>query len=164
MPLLFAPVYTLRLINRLCECAYTDYGCEQHIKIFLHKSWNFLKPMEDESVKSLNLAARRGALVTVAAASALALASCSAGQVTQTSSQVAAVDGNQAGSANDPVLVRDVTVHLTTDGEAGVKFTAINQDTSHTSHTLESVTVDGEEVELDDAEPIERNCSLVADI
>ena len=43
-------------------------------------------------------------------------------------------------------------------------FTAINQDTSHTSHTLESVTVDGEEVELDDAEPIERNCSLVADI
>ncbi|SJM69841.1 hypothetical protein FM102_13475 [Corynebacterium glutamicum] len=120
--------------------------------------------MEDESVKSLNLAARRGALVTVAAASALALASCSAGQVTQTSSQVAAVDGNQAGSANDPVLVRDVTVHLTTDGEAGVKFTAINQDTTHTSHTLESVTVDGEEVELDDAEPIERNCSLVADI
>lgn len=99
-------------------------------------------------MKSLNLAARRGALVTVAAASALALASCSAGQITQTSSQVAAVDGNQAGSANDPVLVRDVTVHLTTDGEAGVKFTAINQDTSHTSHTLESVTVDAKRLSL----------------
>lgn len=57
-------------------------------------------------MKSLNLAARRGALVTVAAASALALASCSAGQVTQTSSQVAAVDGNQAAQAGDsPELV-----------------------------------------------------------
>lgn len=115
-------------------------------------------------MKSLNSAARRGALVTVAAASALALASCSAGQISQTSSQVAAVDGSQAGSAQDPVLVRDVTVHVTEDGEAGLKFTAINQDTTHTSHTLESVSVDGEEVELGAVEPIERNCSLVADI
>ncbi|ALC06767.1 hypothetical protein CDES_12085 [Corynebacterium deserti GIMN1.010] len=115
-------------------------------------------------MKSLNSAARRGALMTVAVASALALASCSAGQITQTSSQVAAVDGNEAGSENDAVLVRDVTIHVTEDGEAGVKFTAINQDTSHTSHSLESITVDGEEVEIDGAQPIERNCSLVADI
>lgn len=115
-------------------------------------------------MKSLNSAARRGALVTVAAASALALASCSAGQITQTSGQVAAVDGNQSGSSNDPVLVRDVTVHLTEEGDAGLKFTAINQDTTHTSHTLESVSVDGTEVEIDGAEALDRNCSLVADI
>lgn len=115
-------------------------------------------------MKSLNSAARRGAIITVAAVSALALASCSAGQNTQTASQVAAVDGNQAESANGEVAVRDVTVHVTEDGEAGLKFTAINQDTSHTTHTLESATVDGLPVRIQGAEPIERNCSLVADI
>lgn len=120
--------------------------------------------MEDEPVKSLNSAARRGAIMTVAAVSALALASCSAGQNTQTSSQVAAVDGNQTESANAEIAVRDVTVHVTEEGEAGLKFTAINQDTSHTVHSLESVTVDGIAVEFDGAEPIERNCSLVADL
>lgn len=94
-------------------------------------------------MKSLNSVARRGAIMTVAAASALALASCSAGQITQTSSQVAAVDGNQAAAESGAVVVRDVTVHLTEEGEAGVKFTAINQDTENVSHNLESVTVDG---------------------
>ncbi|MCK2201324.1 hypothetical protein [Corynebacterium callunae] len=120
--------------------------------------------MEDEPVKSLNSVARRGAIMTVAAASALALASCSAGQITQTSSQVAAVDGNQAAAESGAVVVRDVTVHLTEEGEAGVKFTAINQDTENVSHNLESVTVDGKEVTLGDVAPLERNCSLVADI
>ncbi|NMB23297.1 MAG: hypothetical protein GX983_08060 [Corynebacterium sp.] len=120
--------------------------------------------MEDESVKSLNSAARRGAIMTVAALSALALASCSAGQVTQTSTQEAAVDGANANSENGEVAVRDVTIHVTEEGEAGLKFTAINQDTSHTTHTLESVSIDGTEVEMDDPSPLERDCALVADL
>ncbi|MFP7366210.1 hypothetical protein SFC07_10650 [Corynebacterium callunae] len=120
--------------------------------------------MEDEPVKSLNSAARRGAIMTVAAVSALALSACGAGQITQTSSQVAAVDGNQAAAESGAVIVRDVTVHVTEEGEAGVKFTAINQDTENISHTLESVTVEGENVTLDEVEPLERNCSLVADL
>ena len=115
-------------------------------------------------MKSLNSAARRGAIMTVAALSALALASCSAGQVTQTSTQAAAVDGANADSENGEIAVRDVTIHVTEEGEAGLKFTAINQDTSHTTHTLESVRVDGIEVEMDAPVSLERECALVADI
>lgn len=115
-------------------------------------------------MKSLNSAARRGAIMTVAALSALALASCSAGQVTQTSSQAAAVDGANADVESGVIAVRDVTIHVNDEGEAGLKFVVINQDTSHTSHTLESVTVDGAEVEVDGAEPLNRNCMIVADL
>lgn len=115
-------------------------------------------------MKSLNSAARRGAIMTVAALSALALASCSAGQISQTSTQEAAVDGANANSENGEVAVRDVTIHVTEEGEAGLKFTAINQDTSHTTHTLESVSIDGTEVEMDDPSPLERDCALVADL
>lgn len=115
-------------------------------------------------MKSLNSAARRGAIMTVAALSALALASCSAGQISQTSTQEAAVDGANANSENGEVVVRDVTIHVTEEGEAGLKFTAINQDTSHTTHTLESVSIDGTEVEMDDPSPLERDCVLVADL
>ena len=91
-------------------------------------------------MKSLNSAARRGAIMTVAALSALALASCSAGQVTQTSTQAAAVDGANADTENGEIAVRDVTIHVTEDGEAGLKFTAINQDTSHTTLIITSST------------------------
>ncbi len=115
-------------------------------------------------MKSLNSAARRGAIMTVAALSALALASCSAGQITQTSSQVPAVDGANTETDNGVIALRDVTVHVNDEGDAGLKFVVVNQDTSHTTHNLESVTVDGIEVEVDGAEPIERNCSLVADL
>lgn len=115
-------------------------------------------------MKSLKSVARRGAIMTVAATSALALASCSAGQITQTSSQVAAVDGASVNSDNGAIAVRDVTVHVSEDGEAGVKFTAINQDTSGATHRLEAISVDGTDVEFDGAEPLERNCSMVADI
>lgn len=116
-------------------------------------------------MKSLNSAARRSAIMTVAALSALALASCSAGQVTQTSSQAAAVDGANADSENGVISLRDVTIHVNEDGEAGLKFVAINNDQSHTVHTLESVTVDGEyEVEIDGADPLERDCAIVADL
>src|SRR5699024_8156927 len=60
--------------------------------------------------------------------------------------------------------VREVTILVTEEGESGLKFTAINQDTSHTTHTLESVRVDGTEVEMDAPVSLERECALVADI
>ncbi|GAB3594298.1 hypothetical protein CFAEC_11615 [Corynebacterium faecale] len=115
-------------------------------------------------MKSLNSAARRGAIMTVAALSALALASCSAGQVTQTSTQADAVDGASADVDSGVIALRDVTVHVNDEGEAGLKFVAINQDTSHTAHTLESVTIDGAEVDIDGADPLNRNCMIVADL
>lgn len=115
-------------------------------------------------MKSLKATARRGALISVAAVSALALASCSAGQITQTSSQVAAVDGAEGNTSDNAVAVRDVTVHLTSEGEAGLKFTAINQDPSDKEHNLQSVTVGGEEVTIDGETAIPSGTSLVADI
>ena len=98
-----------------------------------------------------------------AIACALALAGCSAGQITQTSSQVAAVDGATAFTEDGAVSVQDVTLVLTEGGEAAVKFVATNQDTSMTDHTLKSVEVDGETVNLGSAKPITYNCVLVSD-
>lgn len=111
---------------------------------------------------SLKSAARRGGIASLAALSALALASCSAGQITQTSSKVAAVDGASADSEDGTVAVRDVTVVLDEENEASLKFTAINQDQSMAEHTLESVEVDGQEVTIEDNEPLQANCSMVA--
>ncbi len=119
--------------------------------------------MEDAPVKSLKSAARRGGIVSAAALSALALASCSAGQVTQTSTQVAAVDGAWADSEGGEVAVRDVTVLVLDDNSAALKFTAVNQDPTMTAHTLESVQVDGTEVELENTPALGHDCSLVGD-
>lgn len=115
-------------------------------------------------MKSLKATARRGALITVAAASALALASCSAGQITQTSHQVAAVDGASGSTDDGKLVVRDVTVHVTEDGETGLKFTAANLDESNKTHSLKSVKIDGEEVAIDGDTSLKANCSIVADI
>lgn len=113
-------------------------------------------------MKSLKSAARRGGIISAAALSALALASCSAGQVTQTASQVAAVNGAEGNSEDGTVAVRDVTVVLDDQGEAALKFTAINQDSTMTEHTLESVEVDGTPVDVDST-TLARGCSLIAD-
>lgn len=111
---------------------------------------------------SLKSAARRGGIASLAALSALALASCSAGQITQTSSKVTAVDGSSADSEDGTTAVRDVTIVLDEQNEASLKFTAINQDQSMTDHTLESVEVDGQQVDLENTDPLQTNCSLVA--
>lgn len=113
-------------------------------------------------MKSLKSAARRGGIISAAALSALALASCSAGQVTQTASQVAAVNGAEGSTEDGTVAVRDVTVVLDDQGQAALKFTAINQDTTMTEHTLESVEVDGTPVQVDST-PLARDCVLVGD-
>ncbi|GAB2510133.1 hypothetical protein CATRI_11430 [Corynebacterium atrinae] len=113
-------------------------------------------------MKSLKSAARRGGIISVAALSALALASCSAGQITQTSSQVAAVDGASADSEDGTIAVRDVTIIVDEDGQAALKFTAINQDVALVDHTLESVEVDGNPVKLTTTS-LARECALVGD-
>lgn len=116
--------------------------------------------LEDTEVKSLKPVAATSA----AAASALLLAACSAGQITQTSSQVAAVDGSRATSDNGTVAVQDVTVVLADDGRAALKFTAVNQDSSMTPHRLVSATVDGQNVDFTPApREIPTRCSVVGD-
>ncbi|MBP3088583.1 hypothetical protein EML15_05405 [Corynebacterium sp. sy017] len=120
--------------------------------------------MEDEPVKSLKATARRGALISVSIAAGLALASCSAGQITQTSTQVAAVDGSEGNTEDGKIVVRDVTVHLDNDGNAGLKFAVVNQDPADQAHTLESVSVGGKEVALDGSAIVESNCSLLGDL
>ncbi|WP_055178178.1 hypothetical protein [Corynebacterium lowii] len=121
--------------------------------------------MEDNPVKPLKSAARRGGVISAAALSALVLASCSAGQVTQTSDQVAAVDGASAQNEEDTVAVRDVTVIVPENGngEAALKFTAINQDTNRVAHTLQSVSVNGKPVRVEQTPALDSGCSLVAD-
>ena len=109
-------------------------------------------------MKSLKPVAAASAI----AASALLLASCSAGQITQTSSQVAAVDGASTASANGEVSVQDVTILLAEDGQAALKFTAVNQDRSLKPHRLVSATVDGQDVTLSPApKEIASECSVV---
>ncbi|MCT1684867.1 hypothetical protein [Corynebacterium appendicis] len=119
--------------------------------------------MEDIDVKSLKSVARRGGAVSVAAASALLLAACSAGQITQTSSQVAAVNGASAQTEDGSVAVRDVTVLLDETGKAALKFTATNQDYDMREHTLQSVEVDGQSVQLGSVDPMPYNTTLVGD-
>lgn len=103
------------------------------------------------------------AAVSAIAASALLIAGCSAGQITQTSNQVAAVDGASVTSENQEIAVQDVTVVLEDNGVAALKFTAINQNDSREPHTLLSATVDGNDVEFDAPVEIPAQCVLVAD-
>jgi len=119
--------------------------------------------MEDIDVKSLKSVARRGGAVSVAAASALLLAACSAGQITQTSSQVAAVNGASAQTEDGSVTVRDVTVILDDNGQAALKFTASNQDYEMREHKLQSVEVDGQSVQLQSVDPMPYNTTIVGD-
>lgn len=102
--------------------------------------------------------------IAIAGIAALAtLTACGAGQISQTADQVAAVDGVPAQTSDANVLVRDVTIVVNDDSSAAVKFTAINDDTKMTTHSLKKVTVDGKEVTLSDTPSMERNCSIVAD-
>ena len=115
------------------------------------------------NVQSLKSAARRGAIISVTAVSALALASCSAGQVAQTAEKVAAVDGASASTEDNKVAVRDVTILVEPNGTAALKFTAVNQGYDTDVISLESVEVDGQRVEMDKAQPLHRDQSIIAD-
>lgn len=114
-------------------------------------------------MNSLKPAVRRAGAVSIAAASALLLTACSAGQITQTSSQVAAVNGASAQTEDGSVTVQDVTVILDEDGQAALKFTASNQDYDRHEHQLQNIQVDGKPVQIDTPEPMGYNCSIVGD-
>lgn len=115
--------------------------------------------MEDTLVKSL----KPVAVLSAAAASALVLVGCSAGQITQTSSQVAAVDGATAFTEDGALSVQDVTIVLDENGKAALKFVATNQDTAMTEHRLVSADVNGKQVKMDRANAIAYNCAVVGD-
>ena len=53
---------------------------------------------------------KRAAVAAVAGCATLALVGCSAGQITQTSNQVAAVDGASGSTEDGALAVRDVMV------------------------------------------------------
>lgn len=118
--------------------------------------------LEDPTVTSLKSFVRRGGTISAAALASLTLAACSAGHITQTSSQVATVDGQSADSENGELSVRDVTIILEDDA-AALKFTATNQDPSMKEHTLQSISVDGNEVSVDTLEPIGSGCTVFGD-
>ena len=111
---------------------------------------------------SPNTGLRRTALVVLAVGAALGASACSAGQLTQTSNQVAAVDGGQ-GSVGD-LTVNDLVVSLPAagDAEARVGFTA-----SYTGYgfgepvTVDRVQIAGTPVQLGEAPALERGCSIV---
>ncbi|QRP21089.1 hypothetical protein [Corynebacterium macginleyi] len=114
------------------------------------------------NVQSLKSAARRGAIVSVTALSALALASCSAGQISQTAEKVASVDGASASTDDDKIAVRDVTILAEPNGSAALKFNAVNQGYDTDVITLRSVKVDGQLVEMKQPQPLKRDHSIVA--
>ena len=115
-------------------------------------------------MQSLKSAARCGAIMSVTALSALALASCSAGHVAQTAEKVIAVDGASASTEDGKVAVRDVTIQVEPDtGETSLKFVAVNQGYKVDDVTLESVSVDGQDVPLEGVEPLPRDHALYAD-
>lgn len=97
---------------------------------------------------ALNVSARRVATAfALAAGATLALSACSAGQVTQTSSQVAAVNGNSANSGD--IALRNVHVvypnsegySLQPGGKAALAFTAVNLS-EHQADTLTGIKTD----------------------
>lgn len=100
------------------------------------------------------LPGRRGAaVVAFAAAAAFGLSSCSAGQISQTDTQVSAVTGSSVQSANGDITVNDVQLVLadeqavTNNNPFHLTFTAANSSAT-VDYPLNRVTVDGTPVTL----------------
>ncbi|MFE3292844.1 hypothetical protein [Rhodococcus sp. NPDC059234] len=107
---------------------------------------------------ALNASTRRVATaVALAAAAAISLSACSAGQITQTATQVAAVNGNYANQGD--ISLRNVHIlfpqseeySLEPGGTAALAFTAVNNDEQRserlgriTTDYAKSVTIAGE--------------------
>lgn len=112
-------------------------------------------------MKSQKSTAVRGVLALVAAGTALTLTACSAGQIAQTSSQVAAVNGVEA--TLDNLELRDVSLVVEDDNSMSVKFTVGNVEEHGEDATLQGVTIDGKNVELSGDKEIKAGKSLIAD-
>ena len=116
--------------------------------------------MEDLNVKSSKSTITRGALAVIAAGAALGLTACSAGQITQTSSQVAATDG--VSETQGFVALRDVTVIIGNNGDAELKFTASNAENHGKDLKLDSITVDGQNINpTTSTKTIKPGCNMV---
>ena len=111
---------------------------------------------------------RRSAFAVTAAAAALALSACGAGQHSQTAEKAAAVDGGSGSSQN--VIVNDFRVVVPEAGSeqggpAEVAFAASFSGPgvgAPEGAALESVTVDGTEATIESDARIPRDCTLVA--
>lgn len=113
---------------------------------------------------SPNTGLRRTALVVLAVGAALGASACSAGQISQTANQVAAVDGGR-GSAGD-LTVNDLQVLLPEDGAGEVRVGFVVSYTGYGFEDpigIDSVEIDGTPVQLGATEPMERGCSIVFD-
>ena len=111
---------------------------------------------------SPNTGLRRTALVVLAVGATFGATACSAGQVSQTANQVAAVDGGQ-GSAGD-VHLNDLQVILPEDdGEARVAFAASFTGSGFgEAITMDSLEIDGNQVDLGEFPPLERGCTAIS--
>lgn len=117
-------------------------------------------PHEEPDVTSPNTGLRRTALVVLAVGTALGASACSSGQISQTASQVAAVDGGR-GSAGE-LQVNDFVVVLPETGEARVGFAASFTGSGFGEPiSLERVEVEGLRAQLGESQPLERGCSLI---
>ncbi|MDV8002343.1 hypothetical protein [Rhodococcus sp. IEGM 1408] len=111
---------------------------------------------------SPNTGLRRTALAVLAVGAALGASACSAGQVSQTAYQVAAVDGGH-GTAGD-LEVNDLVVVLPETGDADAKVGFVASYTGSgfgDPVSLDRVQIDGVEVQVGESQPLERGCSLV---
>ncbi|MGW0040633.1 hypothetical protein [Rhodococcus sp. NPDC003348] len=97
---------------------------------------------------ALNASTRRVATaVALAAAAAISLSACSAGQITQTSTQVAAVNGNYANQGD--ISLRNVHIvypnseeySLKPGGTVALAFTAVNES-QHQPERLAKISTD----------------------
>lgn len=108
--------------------------------------------------KRTTVSRRAIAVAALAAGAALALSGCSAGQISQTASQVSAVNGNSATIGT--MALRDVRILLPQSeqytnakgGKAVVAFSAINQGTSRADE-LVSIDTDLGKVEINPKTP-----------
>lgn len=105
--------------------------------------------------------ATRRALAVTAGCAALALTACSAGQISQTANQTAAVNGTN-GDLGD-AAVRNVTLIAQEDNSVALKFNASNTGIQGNEITLESIDVQDAEIDFDTPTTLRPNCSLVAD-
>ncbi|MFF0611455.1 hypothetical protein ACFYUD_22610 [Nocardia tengchongensis] len=123
------------------------------------------------ALKATTASKSRRRAVTVAALAAgavLALSGCGAGQVSQTATQVAAVNGNSANVGT--IALRDVRFLLpqgeefnnTKGGKAVLAFTAVNMSDSKTDE-LVSISTDLGQVKLAEKIEIKPSSAVVAD-
>ena len=112
---------------------------------------------------SLNTGLRRTALVVLAAGTALGMTACSAGQISQTANQVAAVDGGR-GEAGDLTL-NDLQVVISEDGGQA----RVGGVISYAGYGLgdevsvDTIEIDGQPAQLGALKPLERGCSIEFD-